>query len=107
MANLMGKLLSTMTTHTGVKINKFLENGKIAKKILYPSDSRLVRDYGIFSATIRDAGIQGKHIMIGGKDKCLMLGKTAPTCEFERTIQEQLKEYINAMNLLKYRNGLG
>ena len=107
------KYLSSAISRTGTIIRKFLEptqiqkgfNG-VTKQIIYSEKSKMVQDYGIFSAVIRDAGKQGKHVMILGqnKDKFIALGKTKPSCSFEQSIQAQLKEYIDAVKVLKYRS---
>ena len=103
------KQLSTLTTSTGTKVQRYLESpmrkgyGHVVKRIQYPSNSPIAK-LGVDSVSIRNAGKEGKHIMAFNGNKCVATGVTNPSYPKERPIQVQLKEIFNAMKLLRSKS---
>lgn len=95
-------MISKLTTKAGTTVTKFLEKepmrkgyGRVLKEIKYAPNSKLSQ-LGIDKVVIRNAGNEGKHIMAFKGDKCLISGKTKPTCKYEQSVSSQFKEFVAA-----------
>ena len=104
-------VLSKLTAATGTKVVKFLDEepmrkglGKLCTRIEYSPDSKLGQ-MGIDHVFIRNAGKEGKHVMIYGKNgRGLMSGLTKPESKIEQSVVAQLREYFNARWTLRRFN---